>query len=587
MFDQADGVEVALDVSPSPRLQADLMKHQLQALGLMIERESSRLESLKSPSLWIPVSNETTGPGLYRHAITGAVSRQPQVTSGGIIADEMGLGKTLSMLALICSHLDSLGISNTEGQQSRTTLIVTPKSTLYGWQRQIKRHICDGQITSLVYHGSRKQKLSSEFDNVDIVLTTYETLRSEHILEGPLLSQHWLRLVLDEAHHIRNRESQVFAACCKVRAQYRWCLTGTPVQNSLDDYGALLSFLGVYPFQDKKVFDRWIAGPFKKSTPHAIENLRRLVAATCLRRTKAKCNLSTPLPQRYEEIEKINLLPKDQEIYDFFKQKIQKVVNPNFQDHNSPRTKQSKRPNILSLITLLRVICDHAELLPQTAISAWKTGNANISEKDTKLLLTEVNGEYGEDVESMRSESPVLGLGNNEPGRGAAQSVNPKFISQRLQVYSVVFSSWTRMLDKVEEALRAEGFNCQRIDGQSSLKSRGDAMRIFSEDKNCTVMLASIGSAGEGVDFTAAQYVHILEPHWNPMAEAQAIDRVHRIGQKLPVTITRYIVPRSVESYVQWVQSDKLRIINLSLDTIENAADVEKKRWEKLKTFLR
>ncbi|TGJ79605.1 hypothetical protein E0Z10_g9159 [Xylaria hypoxylon] len=136
------------------------------------------------------------------------------------------------------------------------------------------------------------------------------------------------------------------------------------------------------------------------------------------------------------------------------------------------------------------------------------------------------------------------------------------------------------MLDKVGQVLLAQGFNYRRIDGQSSLKSRAEAIRVFSEDNNCTVMLASIGSAGEGVDFTAAQYVHILEPHWNPMVEAQAVDRVHRIGQTLPVTITRYIVPRSIESYIQWVQSDKLRLINMSLDTIEDAAKIEQNRWK-------
>ncbi|KAI1270779.1 hypothetical protein F5Y07DRAFT_385129 [Xylaria sp. FL0933] len=582
----------------------------------MMEQESGRLDSVTFPSLWFPDKARETKPR-YRHTITDAVTDKPNIVGGGIIADEMGLGKTLSMLALICSRLDSTQPMGVEDRSPRTTLIVTPKSTLYGWQQQIERHIHSGQVKSLIYHGPGKHRFSSRFDRVDIVLTTYETLRSEHILEGPLYSQRWLRIVLDEAHRIRNGQSQSFAACCRIRAEHRWCLTGTPVQNSLDDYGALLSFLGVYPFHDKKQFDRWIVKPFQDSGRNAIETLRRLVAATCLRRTKANCDLSTPLPQRSEEVEEVNLLQNDQEIYEFFKRKIQSIVMPNFQDSGASTNKRSKHVNILSIITLLRAVCDHVELLPQTAIDSWKREDANMSDQETKLLLTSSNSEFVEDIEEKQRLSPqrltsediamegdiqteTSDLTGNSP-RGDHNGSTDSYTTRSAKIdallkklhlqpagsKSVVFSSWTKMLDKVEQALVAHGFDYRRIDGQSSLRSRAEAIRDFSEDRNCAVMLASIGSAGEGVDFTAAQHVHILEPHWNPMAEAQAVDRVHRIGQTLPVTITRYIVPHSIETYIQWVQKDKLRLVNLSLDTMENAAKIEEKRWEKLRDFLR
>ncbi|KAI1640419.1 hypothetical protein F4809DRAFT_590021 [Biscogniauxia mediterranea] len=628
MFDQADGGEVEVDANPSSRLQTPLMEHQIKALSLMIERESGRLHDLKSPSLWLQVPDETGKGRQYRHAITGVSSSDPVPVSGGILADEMGLGKTLSLLALICSRLDSLQAANVGSEEKpRTTLIVTPKSTLYGWQTQIARHIGAGQVSMLIYHGSDRRRLSSQFKDVDIVLTTYEILRSEHTLKGPLYSQLWWRVVLDEAHHIRNRESQAFEACCQVRAQYRWCLTGTPVQNSLDDFGALLCFLNVYPFQDKRQFDRLIAAPFHRSEKNAINVLRRLVTATCLRRTKARCNLSTSLPPRYEKTQHVNLLPKDQELYDFFKKKIQGIVMGKHRDDDASRAKQSKRPNILSLITLLRRVCGHAKLLPQSAIDSWTRGEKGLYDGETEFLLSPTRDMDDEDIEAPEAvstgrrqtpEEPTFATLPEKPQ--GEQSANTTIVSQigegtesmeghpphsakieallknlnREQAEfngpqppkSVVFSSWTKMLDQVEQALRATGFNYQRIDGQSSLRSRSDAMRLFSEDSNCAVMLASIGSAGEGVDFTAAQFVHLLEPHWNPMAEAQAVDRVHRIGQTSPVTITRYIVPRSVETYIQWVQTDKLRVISLSFDTLEDAAEMEEKRWRKLESYL-
>ncbi|KAI3336984.1 hypothetical protein HD806DRAFT_528566 [Xylariaceae sp. AK1471] len=626
MFDHADGAEAVVDVRPSSRLQTPLMEHQIKALSMMLEKESNCLNNLKFPSLWLQVSDTTEGTQ-YRHVITGVSNRNPTPVRGGIIADEMGLGKTLSMLALICSSLDSLQFVTADGEHSRTTLIVTPKSTLYGWQTQINRHIIAGQVNTLIYHGSEKNQLASQFDNVNIVLTTYETLRSEHVLKGPLFSRPWLRLVLDEAHHIRNRESLVFEACCQVRAQHRWTVTGTPVQNSLDDYGALISFLGVYPFQEKKQFDRWIAGPFRRSETNAIEMLRRLVAATCLRRTKANCKLSAPLPSRCDETQHVTLFTEDQNIYDFFKQKIQSIAMGNSQNNGASKSKKSKCPNILPLITLLRLICADSRLLPPSAIDSWKRGEDVLSDDTTNLLLSPDSDMYREDPEALQAVStkrsqPSLGPTkykledtvqdiNLHSGQSAtdivelirkedqlteahpATSAKIKALLVNLSLQqakskgphppkSVIFSSWTKMLDQVEQAIRANGFSYQRMDGQSTLKSRSEAMKIFSEDRKCTVMLASTGSAGEGVDFTAAQYVHLLEPHWNPMAEAQAVDRVHRIGQTCPVTVTRYIVPNSIESYIQWVQSDKLRIIDASLNTLENAVGIEEKRWQRL-----
>ncbi|KAI5923344.1 P-loop containing nucleoside triphosphate hydrolase protein [Camillea tinctor] len=435
LFDHADGGEIEADVIPSPRLRTHLMEHQVKALGLMIEKEISRRHNLKSPSLWL---------------------------------QEMGLGKTLTLLAWICTRLDSLPVTHAGMQDLRTTLIIAPKYTLYGWQTQIARHINT---------------------NVDIVLTTYEILRSEYTLNGPLYSQLWW------PHHIRNRESQVFMACCQVRAQYRWCLTGTPIQNSLDDYGALLSFLK-------------------------------------------------------EKVQQVNLLPEDQDLYNFLKGKIQGIAKGKSRGKMASKTKQPKRLGFLPLITLLRLVCDHASMLPQSVIDYWMRGGGDIPDEEINRILSRIRGMDGDDERSVTSVIAPVKVGDGLKEGHPARSAKIEALLMNLDHHqaefngtkppkSVVFSCWTKMLDQVEQALRARGFNYQRIDGQSSLKSRSDAMRIFKEDHGCTVMLASIGNTGEGVDFTHAQSVHLLEPHWNPMAEAQAVDRVHRIGQTSPVTITR------------------------------------------------
>ncbi|CVL08518.1 uncharacterized protein FMAN_05219 [Fusarium mangiferae] len=155
------------------------------------------------------------------------------------------------------------------------------------------------------------------------------------------------------------------------------------------------------------------------------------------------------------------------------------------------------------------------------------------------------------------------------------------------QPKSVVFSFWTKMLDLVGHALSSQGFRFQRIDGQSSISQRKIALETFGSDPECSVMLASIGAAGEGIDLTSASAVHIVEPHWNPMAEAQAVDRVHRIGQQRDVEVIRYIANDSIEQYVQWMQRDKQRLIAESLSiSEEKLQDVNEVRWKKLIEFL-
>jgi SNF2 family DNA or RNA helicase len=143
------------------------------------------------------------------------------------------------------------------------------------------------------------------------------------------------------------------------------------------------------------------------------------------------------------------------------------------------------------------------------------------------------------------------------------------------------------MLDLIQQALSTYSFNICRIDGSTGLEGRTMALKRFNEDPDCSVMLATIGSAGEGLDLTVANNVHLIEPHWNPMAEAQAVDRVYRIGQQREVIVTRYIVPNSIETYIQWVQQQKLKLVSKIVDT-EGAtqAEIDMERYKQLRENL-
>ncbi|KAG2026680.1 hypothetical protein GB937_001466 [Aspergillus fischeri] len=629
IFDSTNIVNGPYQARSSSRLASTLKEHQMIALSMMVEREAGRLDELKFPSLWERVKGSKAPR--YRHRITGNVEVAPRPLYGGILADEMGLGKTLSLLALVCLSLDRFDGQKLPSGTSRATLIITPKSTIHGWEEQIKRHIQPGQVRYLVYHGPKRRETQQALSqNYDIVITTYDTLLSDWRAGSGLHSETWYRVALDEAHKIRNRSSQNFKAVTPIKAHLRWCLTGTPIHNSLDDYGALLSFIGVPALSDKPAFDRWIANPVRQKQTGGLQRLQYLVAATAFRRTKAMVKMTVALPKKVERIESVQLTGADRELYEFFKAKASKSVDQLIGFRQSmAATADNKKENTLSLINLLRLICNHGEhLLPASAINAWRTRQNEQTTSD--LYFGRQPGQF-----SLRASVPV---DRRTPGSGVftnderntnvntpyqssdefpmipdtastplapygirlSPSVKVRALLKNLEreqrtdrgtsyqpVKSVIFSQWTRMLDLVAQALRQHNYKYARIDGHSSLADRRSAIQHLNEDNNCTVMLASIGSAGEGVDLTAANYVHLLEPHWNPMVEAQAVDRVHRIGQSREVVVTRYFIENSIEDYVRWTQEDKMRLISESLGSAASSqSEFDGRRLDKLQFIL-
>ncbi|KAM7210964.1 SNF2 family N-terminal domain containing protein [Rhypophila decipiens] len=611
VFDLASDHTAVVEVKPSPRL-----KTTLKSVGTnsrrMTGRECEVVDNARFPTLWEKSMRPNCNPWLLNYfSVSPSLIDGPRAHRGGILADEMGLGKTLSTLALLCWSLDSSSLDDDVcGMNScRQTLVVTPKSTLPGWQEQIRQYVKKGQLKTTVFHGSNRGKQAEKLDTCDVVFTTYQTLRSDWSGDQLLYSKPWARVVLDEAHHIRTRSTDLFKAACSLEAPFRWCLTGTPIHNSLDDYASLVSFIGVEPFASKSAFDRWIAAPLKHHGKENLRNLEHLVKATCLRRTKKQLVRQGPslyLPARTEKVEWIDLSPADRDIYEFFKARTAKIASGMMNDTGNPVGTKDRGQNVICLIDFLRLICGHGEgLLPSSALEIWKSRDSEaIDWEMMKTMSGEENwcrrcgGQRREtpseevDNESLEGEGTgcVCGAMNNPlgllKGIGASNKVRAlvRNIREEQQVDgqvnaattkrkltglgSVVFSCWTKMLDLVQQTLINEGFVAVRIDGQKSLKERTNALSTFRSDPACTVMLASIGSAGEGVDFTSATC---------------AVDRVHRIGQHRPITTTRYVTRNSIETYVQWIQKSKIKVIYQSLSgglDGEPRERLEDQRWK-------
>ncbi|KAI1770678.1 SNF2 family N-terminal domain-containing protein [Hypoxylon cercidicola] len=368
IFNSANGPAISREVEPSKRLCTIPKEHQKKALSMMMERERGALGNAQFDTLW-EVSTKPGGSQFYRDIITGkSQDTRPTIALGGILADDMGLGKTLSISSLITTSLDAFDVSMPLSyESSRTTLFVCPKSAIVAWQQQIARHIHPGHIRVGFYHGSSKVKSLSELHANDIILTTYGTVLSEGKTtagSGPLFPKEWARVVLDEAHHIRDRSSKIFKATCDLPAKPRWCMTGTPIQNRLDDYGSLLTFIGIAPLASKSTFNFWIAKPLLAGRPEGLARLRRLVTSTCLRRTKDSIRDDLELPPRIDKECMVRMDHEDQELYNFFQTRVSGFVSGLLS--NDKVEKSRRNGHILPLINILRLICNHGQsLVPQ------------------------------------------------------------------------------------------------------------------------------------------------------------------------------------------------------------------------------
>jgi SNF2 family DNA or RNA helicase len=364
---------------------------------------------------------------------------------------------------------------------------------------------------------------------------------------------------------------------------YRWCLTGTPIHNSIDDYGALLSFIGIYPFEEKSGFDYWIASPLKENRAGSLKLLRDLVRATCLRRTKASSTVCLNLEKIIEKTEQVRLHQEDQHLYNLFKKKTADIAaGMRHVDKDNSSPKPTGDENILSLMNVLRAICNHGkESLPSSALSAWES--SDISQVDWKMVVQtsriictscgqDCAGKQSrssspsldvaydidlcEDCAMVGDEKPILTKSAKEasvlitmdssktPGspensvRPSAKVVRllhnlqeeqrghifetpkkrhviPRYVNSGSfhradQAKSVIFSQSTTMLDLIALTLNSHRFRFQRIDGQTSLENRCDALRQFNEVPQCTIMLASIGSCSEGYELSSAAIVWTL-----------------------------------------------------------------------------
>ncbi|MDH3584084.1 MAG: DEAD/DEAH box helicase, partial [Phycisphaerae bacterium] len=435
---------------------------------------------------------------------------------GGILADDMGLGKTIQVLAMLDRSRSQPEDADDE-QPDRTSLVVAPKSVVFNWLDEAARFTPELRV--LHYAGADRAPLRETFSEHDLVVTSYGLLRRD-IAE---LREHPFRFaILDEAQAIKNASSQLAKSARLLQARHRLALTGTPVENHLGDLWSILEFANPGFLGSGRRFSELVRGGVRN--PGRVETARQVsqvLRPFILRRTKDQ--VLTELPPKTEQTIVCEMEPDQRKIYDELRRHYRRTLL----DGSESKVAAGRAGGtmaVLEALLRLRQACCHPALID--------SGRTDIGSAKLEALMEQL-------VELISEGHKAL-----------------------------VFSQFTSMLKLVRDRLDAEGFVYEYLDGQT--RARKAHVQRFQTDPDCPLFLISLKAGGQGLNLTAAQYVFILDPWWNPAVEAQAIDRAHRIGQDRAVTAYRLICQDTIEQRIVELQEHKRQLADAIVGEQEN-----------------
>mmetsp|Transcript_6298 Transcript_6298/g.9662 ORF Transcript_6298/g.9662 Transcript_6298/m.9662 type:complete len:1065 (-) Transcript_6298:90-3284(-) len=665
----------------SQRVKTRLYPYQRQGLYWMQLQESVRALSEGDGFLGWEKRTDDGREVWYNKINKQTRKKAPERWRGGILADEMGLGKTLQIISVIAGTARDV----TKGIKHKgpgSTLIVCPLSVITNWEMQCKRHIRkDAPLKVHTYHGPNRIRDRRELKKYDVIITTYSIVSQEYrdpeeerrklqALEAKyqeecrianekgfnppskpkalvkakddkdkdgkkeknmsaLHSIKFLRIVLDEAHIIRDRKTRQCKACIALKAERRWCITGTPFQNKVDDAYSLLAFLRVEPFTNHTWWNKLITQPLKQQQDKGMKNLQKIMTMLCLRRKKTdhiKGKKILPLPPKKDIIQKIRLSGHEQTVYDALassgKRRFKSIMS------QSRLGEKNHFAFVLQMLLRMRQACDDINLVPtryhngfqsnealdleEQVITMWDESPTDECEiclrKPSDPCLSSVCGhKYCQSCLAERwqqagpggmfcpscdkridkgdiiTEKNIVELKDKRTEMDKKQleaikssnyrSTKVRTLIQALQKIgqvdrsfkAVIFSQFTSMLDIVHSALTKEGYKCSRIDGRMSSQNRKRNIQDFAQNPSCKIFLISLKAGGMGLNLTAANTVFLLDPWWNPAAEDQAVARIHRCGQNKPVNIIRFITSNTVEEKILDLQKTKRDMMTTAL----------------------
>lgn len=460
---------------------------------------------------------------------------------GGCLADDMGLGKTIQTLALLQNEKEINTSSDviklkpaTSGQMQLftnseynitaiTSLLIVPTSLIYNWKNEASKFT--PQLKTYEHIGGLRQKNIENFSNYDLIISTYGTLRNDEELFKNFKFHY---IILDESQNIKNPHSLISKTVRNLICSYRLVLTGTPVENSVRDLWSQLSFVNPGLLGGLKFFEENYVIPIEKENNiEKLQELKTLVKPFILRRTKQQ--VAKELPEKTEQILFCDMTTEQEKIYEETKSKFRNMILENI-EHNGLN---KEKLNIITGLTRLRQIANHP-----------------------KLVNNEYEGSSGKFVELLERTHTAIASGHK----------------------ILIYSQFVEQLKIIKNAFDNQNIKYCYFDGSFNPKERQKQVKTFQENSDIPIFLVSLKAGGTGLTLTAADYVFIIDPWWNPSVELQAIDRTHRIGQTRKIFSYKFISKNSVEEKILNLQNKKLNLASeliLAEESFYKKLDIE------------
>ena len=476
---------------------------------------------------------------------------------GGCLADDMGLGKTLQTIALLqyvaglhrhsttneveeINDIPEIKISETRTNTTErqlsifdelehlnnakpiavneisipTSLVVMPTSLLHNWQNELKRFAPNLKV--YLYSGTKRLKsidIHKVFKYFDVVITTYGTLRNDINLLQTCTFHH---LILDESQYVKNPDSMIYKAVKQIKAQHKVALTGTPIENSLTDLWAQFNIVNEGLLGSLPSFQRAYINPIVKQNKSKEEALLRIIQPFLLRRTKSE--VAPELPPLSQETVYCDMSESQQERYDEEKNKLRNSILINDNDLDAHKLA------FLTLqgLTRLRLLANHPKL--------WEEDYVGDSGKFEQVIMR---------LETLKSENHKV----------------------------LIFSSFVKHLRLLADHFDKEHWKYAWLSGATAANSREGEIDKFTNNPDVNCFLISLKAGGVGLNLTAADYVFILDPWWNPASEMQALGRAHRIGQQKSVMVYRFISTGTIEEKIRNLQESKSKLADTFINS--------------------
>jgi SNF2 family DNA or RNA helicase len=448
---------------------------------------------------------------------------------GGCLADDMGLGKTIQTLALLQHNKENMipNLKNdisgdltlfTNTETLLTSLIIVPASLIYNWENEIRRFAPAMKVIS--YKGNLRKKTTTYFPGFDIILSSYHTIRQDIDLISKFKFHY---IILDESQVIKNPASMLYKTVSRLNSEFKLVLTGTPVENSLTDLWTQLNFVNPGLLGDLSFFRREFAKPIEKLGDDAKEmKLRKIIQPFILRRTKDM--VARDLPPVTEQTVFCDMTEEQNKLYEEEKSSVRNSILKSIASTGIEKSAIV----VLQGLMKLRQLSNH----PVMAYDDYMSGSGKF---ETVL----------QDMESVISEGHKI----------------------------LVFSSFVKHLDLYANELKKKRIRFTMLTGAST--NREKIVNSFQNDPENKIFLISLKAGGVGLNLTAADYVFILDPWWNPASEMQALNRAHRIGQDKSVFVYRYITSNSIEEKITRLQEKKSKLADTFISSNNPLKDID------------